>query len=109
MATEKTKNISLNAGTNLSPIQPVGRFLTSALECPRFFPMAKPVVETCRAEARVRAWGEALIVHRDAVVERLGIGRYRPWVAGCIQELPHEVVLLDRLGTGQIERAVQRL
>jgi hypothetical protein len=32
------------------------------------------------AEARVIAWGEALIIHRDAVVERLGIGDYRPCV-----------------------------
>ena len=55
------------------------------------------------------AGGEALIVHRNAVVERLGIGDYRPCVPGCVQELPHEVVLTDRFGTGQIDRAVQRL
>jgi len=55
------------------------------------------------------AWGEALIVHRDAEVERLGIGDYRPCVSGCLQELPHEVVLPNPFGTGQIERDVQRL
>ena len=71
--------------------------------------MAKPVLETCRAEARVIAWSEALIVHSDAVVERLGIGDYRPCVPGCVQELPHEVILPNRFRTGQIERAVQRL
>src|SRR5207248_7185330 len=71
--------------------------------------VAKPVLETCRAEARVIAWGEALIVHRDAVVESLGIGDYRPWVPGCVQELPHELVLPNRFGTGQFERAVQGL
>src|SRR5437879_13500111 len=42
----------------------------SAGHCHR--PRRQPVLETCRAEARVIAWGEALIVHRDAVVERLG-------------------------------------
>src|SRR5512142_2629847 len=70
---------------------------------------AEPVLETCRAEARVIAWCEALIVHRNAEVERLGIGDYRPCVPGRVQELPHEVVLTDRFGTGQIDRAVQRL
>src|SRR5262249_1040210 len=29
-------------------------------------------------------------VHRNAVVERLGIGDDRPRVPGCVQELPHE-------------------
>ena len=28
---------------------------------------------------------------------------------GCVQELPHEVVLPDRFGTGNLECAVQRL
>src|SRR5436190_23295579 len=69
----------------------------------------EPVLETCRAEARLIAWCEALIVHRNAVVERLGIGDHRPCVPGRVQESPHEVVLTDRLGTGQVERAVQRL
>ena len=46
----------------------------------RFGIVAKPVLETCRAEARVIAWGEALIVHLDAEVKCLGIGDYRPCV-----------------------------
>src|SRR6516162_3295910 len=71
--------------------------------------VANPVLETCRAEARVIAWGEALIVHFDAVVECLGISDYRPCVPGCVQEPPHEVILPNRFGTGQIERAVERL
>src|SRR5262249_50904384 len=50
----------------------------------RFSVMAEPVLETCRAKARIIAGGEALIVHRIAVVERLGIGDYRPWVPGCV-------------------------
>src|SRR5215472_14973291 len=75
----------------------------------RFGVVAEPVLETCRAKARIIAGGEALIVHRIAVVERLGIGDYRPWVPGCVQESPHEVVLADRFGTGQFDGAIQRL
>src|SRR5262249_34165761 len=48
-------------------------------------------------------------VHLYAVVERLWIGDYCPWVPGCLEELPNEVVLPNRFGTGHIERAVQRL
>src|SRR5436189_1191721 len=76
--------------------------------CSAWFGVApEPVLETCRAEARMIAWGEALIVHRNAVVERLGIGDYRACVPGRGQESPHEVVLTNRVGTGQIDRAVQ--
>ena len=50
-----------------------------------------------------------MIVHLYAEVERLGIGDDRPRVPGCVQELSHEVVLPNRFGTGQLERAVQRL
>jgi hypothetical protein len=57
----------------------------------------------------VIAWGEALIVHRDADVECLAISDYRPYFSGCVQEPPYEVVLTDRFGTGHIEGAVQRL
>src|SRR4029453_2582017 len=54
---------------------------------------SEPVLEACRGDARGIAGNEALIIHRDAGVERLGIGDYRPCVPGCGQELPHEVVL----------------
>src|SRR5438270_10606047 len=70
---------------------------------------AEPVRETRRTETWIVAWHEALVVHCYAVIERLGIGDYRPCVPGCVQELPHEVVLTDRFGTGQIDRAVQWL
>jgi hypothetical protein len=70
---------------------------------------AEPVRETRRTETWIVAGREALVVHSYAVIERLGIGDYRPCVPGCIQELPHKVVLTDWFGTGQIERAVQRL
>src|SRR5882724_6514895 len=61
---------------------------------------SEPVLEACRAEAWVIAGSEALIVHLYAEVERLGIGDYRPCVLSCLQELPHEVVLPNRFGTG---------
>src|SRR5213596_1871 len=83
-----------------------GAFLFSVS---RHRPRRQPVRETRWAEAGVSAWGEALIVHLNAVIERLGIGDYRPCVPGCVQELPHEVVLTERFGTGQIDGAVQRL
>src|SRR5437868_14794309 len=70
---------------------------------------AEPVRETRRTETWIGAGREALVVHCYAVIERLGISDYRPCVPGCVQELPHEVVLTDRFGTGQSERAVQRL
>src|SRR5262249_58058852 len=76
---------------------------------PLTYGASEPVLETRRTDARVIAWGEALIVHRDAVVERLGIVDYRPCVPGCGQELPHEVVLPNQFGTGQLDRAVHRL
>src|SRR5436853_5725357 len=69
---------------------------------------AEPVAEARRSKSRVFTRGETLIVHLYAVVERLGIGDYRPCVPGCGQELPHEVVLPNRFGTGQIERAIER-
>src|SRR6266481_8088850 len=69
---------------------------------------AEPVRETRRTETWIVAGREALVVHCYAVIERLGIGDYRPWVPGCVQELPHEVVLPKRFGTGQIDHAVQR-
>ncbi len=85
--------------------------VAAALSCgsPVRYGASEPVPETCRAEARVIAWHEALIVHRESVVKRLGISDYRPCVPSCVQVLPHEVVLPNRFGTGQIEHAVQRL
>src|SRR5205085_9968572 len=70
---------------------------------------AEPVRETRRTQARVIAGHEALVVHCYAEIERLGIGDYCPCVPGCVQELPHEFVLTDWFGTGQIDRAVQWL
>src|SRR6266850_732758 len=69
----------------------------------------EPVRETRRTKTWFVAGREALVVHCDAVIERLGIGDYCPWVPGCLQELPHEFVLTDRFGTSQIDSAVQWL
>src|SRR5438034_6245472 len=70
---------------------------------------AEPVAEARRSKSRVFTRGEALIVHVYAVVERAGVAHNLSRVPGCVQELSHEVVLPNRFGTGQIERAVQRL
>src|SRR5437762_11200931 len=70
---------------------------------------AEPVAEARRSKSRVFTRGEALIVHVYAVVERAGIANNLSRVPGGVQELSHEVVLPNRFGTGQIERAVQRL
>src|SRR5207253_3731464 len=70
---------------------------------------AEPVAKARRSKSRVFTRGEALIVHVYAVVGRAGVGDNLSGVPGCVQELPHEFVLTDRFGTGQIDRAVQWL
>src|SRR5215475_9808646 len=70
---------------------------------------SQPVREMRRPDAWIVAWREALIVHRDAVIERLWIGDYRPCVPFFAQELPNELVLTDRVGTGYLDHAVQWL
>src|SRR3954454_22189935 len=97
---------SASATRRSAPIS-ISRAISAS--CVRFSVVAEPVLETCRAKARIIAGGDALIVHRIAVVERLGIGDYRSWVPGCVQESPHEVVLADRFGTRQFDGAIQRL
>src|ERR1044071_766275 len=61
----------------------------------------KPVPETCRTQAWFVAGHQALVVHCYAEIECLGISHYRSCVPGCLQELAHELVLTDRIGTGQ--------
>ena len=72
-------------------------------------PVSEPVREAGGTETSVVARRQRSVVHCDAVIKRLGIGDDRPRVPGRVQELPHEVVLTDRFGAGQFERAVQRL
>ena len=70
---------------------------------------AKPILESRRAKARMITGSKTLIVQRNTIVKRLRIGDYRPLVPGCLQELPHEVILPNRFGTRQIERAIDWL
>src|ERR1043166_2336533 len=70
---------------------------------------AEPVREMCRTQAWIVARRQASVVHCQAVVERLRIGSYRPRGPGFSQELPNEFVLTDRVGTGQLDYAVQWL
>src|SRR2546428_5352343 len=60
---------------------------------------AEPVLETRRAEARVIAGGEALIVHRCAEVERVDVCGHLPRVSGCAQESSDKFVETYRFGT----------
>src|SRR5262245_53294100 len=59
-----------------------GKSLYTSAGCcsDRFGVVAEPVLETCRAKARIIAGGEALIVQLIAVVEGLWIGGYGTWV-----------------------------
>ena len=53
---------------------------------------AEPVLKTRRADARVIARGEALIVQLYAEVERVDVCGHIPCVSGCAKELSDEFV-----------------
>jgi hypothetical protein len=69
---------------------------------------AEPVLETRRADARVIAGGEALIVQLCAEVACVDVCGHRPCVSGGAQESSDEFVETYRFGTRQLDRAVQR-
>src|SRR5213594_2212861 len=69
---------------------------------------AEPVPETRRAEARVIAGGEALIVHLYAEVACVDVCGHFPCVSVCAQVSSDEFVEPYRFGTGQLDRAVHR-
>src|SRR5438045_2656522 len=69
---------------------------------------AEPVIETRRADARVCAGGEALIVQLCAEVECLGVCGHLPCVSVCTQESSDEFVETYPFGTGQLDGAVRR-
>src|SRR5262245_14048405 len=62
-----------------------------------------------RPEAWIIARGQALVVYGYAVIERLGIRNDSPCISGFAQEFPNELVLTDRVGTGQLDHAMQWL
>jgi len=70
---------------------------------------AEPVLETRRADARVIAGGEALIVQFCAEVACVYVCGHIPCVSVCAQESSNEFVETYRFGTGQLNRAVHRL
>ena len=69
---------------------------------------AEPVIETRRTDARVIAGGEALIVQRGAEVKCVGICDYLPCISVRAQKSSDEFVETYQVGTGQLDRAVQR-
>src|SRR5712691_10905043 len=69
---------------------------------------AEPVLETSRADARVIAGGEALIVQLCAAVKCVDVCGHLPCVLVCAQESSDEFVETYRFGTRQLGRAVQR-
>src|SRR5215471_7014795 len=69
---------------------------------------AEPVLETRRADARVIAGGEALIVQLCAEVARVDVCGHLPRVFGCAQESPDEFVETYPFRSRQFDRAVQR-
>src|SRR6266566_3042694 len=92
----------------------VARFFSVLIMCtlPDGLPLrdgaAEPVLETRRADARVIAGGEALIVQLCAEVTCVDVCGHRPCVSGCVQESSDECVETYRFGTRQLDRAVHR-
>src|SRR5437870_4385558 len=76
---------------------------------PLRFGAAEPVLETSRADARVIAGGEALIVQLYAEVKCVDVCGHLPCVSVCTQESSYEFVETYRFGTRQLDRAVERL
>src|SRR5215468_12500918 len=79
------------------------QFVTSVM-----YRAAEPVPKTRRADARVIARGEALIVQLYAEVERVDVCGHLPCVSGCAQKLSDEFVERYQLGTRQLDHAVHR-
>src|SRR5262245_1813454 len=68
----------------------------------------EPVLKTRRADARVIARGEALIVQLYAEVERVDVCDHLPRISVCAQELSDEFVERYQLGTRQLDHSVHR-
>jgi hypothetical protein len=71
--------------------------------------VADPILEARRADTRVTARGEALIVQLYAEVTCVDVCDHLTWVLVCAQELSDEFIETPRLRAGQLDGAVQRL
>src|SRR5215813_1627526 len=69
---------------------------------------AEPVLEARRADTRVIAGGEALIVQLCAEVARVDVCGHLPRILGCAQESSDEFVETYPFRTRQFDHAVQR-
>ena len=69
---------------------------------------AEPVVEPRRADTRVLAGGETLIVQLCAEVQCVDVRDHLPCFSVCAQESSDEFVETYRFGTRQLDRAVHR-
>ena len=63
----------------------------------------EPVVVMRRAQARIRAGDETLIVHLCAEIARVDVGDHFPRVSGCAQKLTDKFILSDRFRTGNFD------
>src|SRR5262245_35971187 len=92
--------------------KPIAKRLVSGSPCLAPYPLsdeaAEPVLETRRADARVIAGGEALIVQLCAEVARVDVCGHLPRILGCAQESSDEFVETYPFRTRQFDRAVQR-
>ena len=70
---------------------------------------AEPVLETRRADARVIAGGEALIVHLYAEVACVGVCGHLPCVSVALKNRRTSSSRRYPFGTRHLDRAVQRL
>src|SRR2546426_11600910 len=75
---------------------------------PQRYGAAEPVLETRRADARVIAGGEAVIVQLSAEVACVDICGHFSYVSLGAQESSDEFVETYRFGTRQLDRAVHR-
>jgi hypothetical protein len=70
--------------------------------------LAEPAVEARRADARVVAWDERLIVQFHAEIERVGIYGQFAGTLRRFQESPDEFAEAHPLRTGDLDRAIHR-
>lgn len=67
----------------------------------------EPLIEVCRADARIVAGGEGVIVQLYAEVAGVDVCDYLACVVVCDQESLDELVETELFGTSHLDRAVQ--